>query len=241
MNISSKVPVGEVVKQNFKTASLFLENNIDYCCGGNKPISEACTEAGVNQDSLIAQLETIMAQNDPDSAYIDGMALDELAVYIEKRHHSYVRKSIPFLKASLDKICEVHGANHPELFEIRELFNESAGNLTMHLQKEELVLFPYIKKLSEAATQKKSLQKPGFGSVANPIQMMLEEHEAEGSRFDKIASLTKNYQVPADGCTTYKVTLENLKEFEDDLHRHIHLENNILFPKAAQLEKEINQ
>jgi len=240
MNISPELSVGEVVKQNFKTASLFQQNNIDYCCGGNKPISEACTEAGVDQHHLISQLETIVESNDPDSAYIDSLALDELAGYIEKRHHSYVRRSIPFLQASLDKICEVHGKNHPELFKIRDLFNESAGNLTMHLQKEELVLFPYIKKLAEAPAQGDSLQTPGFGAVSNPIRMMLEEHEAEGSRFEKIAGLSENYKIPEDGCTTYKVTMENLKEFEDDLHRHIHLENNILFPKAIELEKEMN-
>ncbi len=241
MNINPEISVGEVVKQNFKTASLFQQHNIDYCCGGNRSISAACNEAGVDATTLISKLETLVDSKDPDSIYIDSLDLDELAGYIEKRHHSYVRKSIPFLQTSLDKICEVHGGNHPELFEIRDLFNDSAGNLTMHLQKEELVLFPYIKKLAKAAAQEESLQTPGFGAVSNPIQMMLEEHEAEGSRFEKIAGLSKNYEVPEDGCTTYKVTLENLKEFEDDLHRHIHLENNILFPKAIELEKEINK
>ena len=237
MNISLKSSVGEVVKLNFKTAPLFLANNIDYCCGGNKAISDACKEVGVDPDQLIKQLETLVAEKDPDSEYINHLGLDELTYYIVKRHHVYVRESIPPLKKNLEKICQVHGEHHPELFQIKELFNGSADALTLHMQKEENVLFPYIQQLALAKKENTPLPPAHFGSVSNPIEMMLAEHQHEGERFDEIARLSNHYTLPEGGCTTYEVTLKQLSDFENDLHRHIHLENNILFPKAIELEQ----
>ena len=239
MNISSNTQVGEVVKLNFKTAPLFQTNNIDYCCGGSKTISEACIEAGIESEQLIQQLEKIAGQLDPDTEYINNLKPDELCDYIIRRHHAYVRRNIPFLQESIEKICQVHGANHPELFEIRKLFNESAGNLTMHMQKEEIMLFPYIQKMARSQEENTPISQSVFGAVSNPIGMMIAEHQAEGLRFDKIAELSDNYSIPEDACTTYEVTLNQLKDFENDLHRHIHLENNILFPKAIELEAEL--
>lgn len=238
MNISPDTFVKEVVRKNFKTASLFQANNIDFCCGGNRPISEACTEVGVNPEKLIMQLETVVAQNDPDSEYIDSLSLTELADYIIKRHHTYVRDNILFLTRNLEKICQVHGQHHPELFSIRDLFLASAGDLTMHMQKEEIMLFPFIKRL-ESAQPGSELPQAHFGSVSNPIRMMLADHQNEGDRFAEISRLTGNYETPQDGCTTYDVTMQQLRDFENDLHRHIHLENNILFPKAIELESEM--
>ena len=239
MNISTNTPVGEVVKLNFKTAQLFQANRIDYCCGGQKTISEACSAAGIKPEPLIEQLEQMAGQTDPDSLYIDNLQLDELSDYIIKRHHSYVRNTIPFLKQNLDKICDVHGDHHPELFEVRELFDGSAGALTVHMQKEELMLFPYIKKLAVAKREDALPGKSPFGTVSNPISAMLADHDNEGRRYERIAELTGDYSIPEDACTTYRVTLSQLQDFERDLHRHIHLENNILFPKAAELEAEL--
>ncbi|HYW96896.1 MAG TPA: iron-sulfur cluster repair di-iron protein [Bacteroidales bacterium] len=239
MNITANTPVGDIVKVNFKTASLFQENQIDFCCGGRKTIEQACSEAGVDQSALLGQLEAMTGMADPDTEYINSLKSDELIDYIIKRHHAYVRQYIPFLKQSLDKICDVHGENHPELFQIRDLFFGSAGDLTMHLQKEELILFPYIKKMEKAKEENLPLGKSEFGSVSNPIGMMISEHENEGQRFEKIAALSNNYNVPEDACTTYRVTINQLQDFENDLHRHIHLENNILFPKAAKMEEEL--
>ena len=237
MNISLNSSVGEVVKLNFKTAPLFLANNIDYCCGGNKAISEACNEVGIDPEQLIKQLETLVAEKDPDSEYINSLGLDELTNYIVKRHHVYVKENIPYLKKNLEKFCQVHGEHHPELFQIKELFNGSAGALTMHMQKEENILFPYIQQLESAKKENTSLPSSPFGSVSNPIEMMLAEHQNEGERFDEISRLSNNYTLPEGGCTSYEVTLKQLRDFENDLHRHIHLENNILFPKAIELEK----
>lgn len=241
MNITSNTMVKEVVRLNFKTAAIFQANNIDYCCGGDKPISDACKEAEVGADQLIEQLETLVAQKDPDSEYINNLSLKELTDYIVKRHHAYVHESIPILKKNLEKICEAHGEHHPELFAIKNLFYDSAGVLIMHMQKEELMLFPYIQRLESVNGHNAPLPNSPFGSVSNPIQMMMNEHQAEGDRFEQISKLSKNYQPPEDACSTYVVTLNQLMDFENDLHRHIHLENNILFPKAIELEKQISK
>ena len=241
MKISPETSVGEIVKLNFKTASVFRKNNIDFCCVGDKTISEACTNAGLDTDQLIGQLETIAAQNDADSQYINDLSLEELSAYIVKRHHNYVRESIPVIKKNLEKLCQVHGEHHPELFGINRLFTDSSGNLTMHMQKEELMLFPFIRRLELSSVNGSPLPQSPFGSVSNPISAMLAEHQQEGDRFDEISKLSDNYRIPEDACTTYEVTLRQLLDFENDLHRHIHLENNILFPKAIELEKQIRK
>ena len=141
--------------------------------------------------------------------------------------------------AFLDKLCKVHGERHPELFEINKLFNETAQELSAHLKKEELILFPFIKKMANAKRKGSTIEAPAFGTVENPVHMMEHEHTAEGDRFARIAELTNHYTPPADACNTYRVTYAMLEEFENDLHTHIHIENNILFPKSIQLEKEL--
>ena len=236
MNITTDTPIGEVVKINYKTATTFQSNNIDFCCGGNRTIGEACEEAGVQSDLLIGQLNDAMQESDPDADYINSLELSALADYIVNRHHAYIRKNIPFLKENIDKIARVHGGNHPELAKVKDEFYISAGELVMHMQKEELMLFPYIKRMEHAKKENRSLPSAPFGEVSNSIEVMVAEHQDEGDRFEKISKLTDNYTVPSDGCSTYDVTFRQLAEFEKDLHRHIHLENNILFPKAQELE-----
>jgi regulator of cell morphogenesis and NO signaling len=236
MKISSDSLISEVVKLNFKTAAIFQANKIDYCCGGDKTISVACGEVGINPDHLIKQLEIILNQSDPDSEYINKLGLDELCSYIVKRHHEYVRENIPILKNNLDKICMVHGKYHTELHEIRELFNDSADDLTKHMKKEENKLFPFIQRIEFAKAEQLPLPDASFGSVLNPIRTMVAEHQYESERFNKIAKLSNNYLPPADACSTYEVTLKQLREYDKDLRRHIHLENNILFPKTIRIE-----
>ncbi len=236
MTISPDSTVGEVVKYNFKTAPLFQANNIDYCCNGNRAIADACQEAGIDAKQLIQQIEELIAQNDPDTDFINNLGLGELCEYIIKRHHAYVHKSIPILKKNLEKVCQVHGEHHPELFEIKELFYGCAGDLTKHMMKEEIVLFPFIGRLESSKKTNAPTPKSPFGSVSNPIRNMVADHQNEGERFKEIARLSLNYQPPIDACTTYEVTLKQLSDFEDDFHRHIHLENDILFPKAIDLE-----
>jgi regulator of cell morphogenesis and NO signaling len=164
--------------------------------------------------------------------------LDKLCDYIEQRHHSYVVEKTPFLQQKLQKLCDVHGANHHELFEVKDLFDGAVDNLTAHMKKEEGILFPYVRKMEKF--KKEGAENPeGFGNILGPVSVMMAEHDTEGERFRKIRMITGEYQAPADGCSTYEVTYRTLEEFENDLHRHIHIENNILFPKAIEFEAEI--
>ncbi len=237
MEIKTNTSVGEIVKVNFKTAQLFEKNGIDFCCGGEVSLDEACQKSKVDINTLLPELEALVELNDPDSKYINDLELNELCDYIEKRHHTYVSDTIPFLQQKLQKLCDVHGENHPELFEIKELFQGAAENLSAHMKKEELILFPYIRKMVKLNTAALN-EKGEVGKAKETIDLMHNEHQMEGERFEKISKLSSAYSCPADGCGTYKVTYETLNDFEKDLHRHIHLENNILFKKALILESE---
>ena len=183
-------------------------------------------------------LKTLFNQRDPDTEYIDNLTLGELCNYIVKRHHVYVRKNIPLLKQNLEIICQEHGVEHPELFEIKELFVDFARDFAVHNQEEEIILFPFIHGLEAAKNDDSPLPRSPFRSVSKPIVMMIEEHDNADQRFRKISELSKNYCIPEDASATYEVTLNQLKDFENDLHIHIQIENDILFPKAIELIKE---
>lgn len=234
---NSEKQIGQFVAYDFRTAAVFAKYKIDFCCNGNRTIDEACEKKGVDSNTVLEELEVVLNSKVDQSIDYKSWPLDLLAEYIEKKHHRYVEEKIPVLRQFLDKLYKVHGARHPELFQINELFTGCVGSLASHMKKEELVLFPYVKKMVSAKLSKGAIETPHFGKVVNPIAMMMEEHDNEGERFRKIAELTNNYTPPADGCNTYKVTFAMLQEFEQDLHLHIHLENNILFPEAVKLEK----
>ena len=236
MVIDSNKTVGNIVADDYRTAGVFSQLGIDFCCKGNRTIDEVCTKKGIDKYALLEELERVTANNNNQGIDFKSWELDLLIDYIEKKHHRYVEEKIPQLLSFLLKLEQVHGAQHPELFEIKKLFKRSADELTQHMKKEELMLFPFIKKMVEANRNNAPINNPGFGSVANPIAMMMEEHENEGERFEKIVELSNNYTPPADACNTYKVTYQMLQEFEADLHAHIHLENNILFPSAIVLQ-----
>ena len=237
MVVDTNKTIGEMVADDFRTASVFSANKIDFCCKGNRTLDEVCSQKGLDVYEVLAQLEKATASNN-NTIDFNTWELDLLIDYIEKKHHRYVEEKAPILLSFLLKLEQVHGAAHPELFEIKNLFKRTADELTQHMKKEELILFPHIKQMVEAARNKTPLSAPGFGTVANPIAMMMEEHENEGNRFEKIVAISNNYTPPADGCNTYKVTFQMLQEFESDLHTHIHLENNILFPKAIVLQEK---
>ncbi len=238
MEINAQTKIGDIVKTNFRTARIFEENGIDFCCGGAISLEEACSKSDVDIHTLLPSLEEMVVVNDPDSKYMNGLELDELCDYIEKRHHSYIREHSPFIQQKLQKLCDVHGDHHQELFEVKQLFDGAAGNLSAHMQKEELVLFPYIRQMIKKKKGGNGARITS-GGILQPISQMEEEHQIEGERFRKISSLTSSYTTPPDGCNTYRITYQELNEFEKDLHRHIHLENNILFVKAQQLEREL--
>lgn len=239
MKITKETIVGVLVAQDYRTASVFKKNGIDFCCNGNRSIEEACIQKQKDAGDLIHRLEEVTVQNTGASSVdFNSWPLDLLADYIEKKHHRYIETKIQEINPFLNKVVKVHSDHHPELIEIEKLFIESAGELTTHMKKEELMLFPFIRKMV-AAKQSGTTARAPFGTVQNPIQMMIYEHNTEGERFRKIAELTGDYTPPQDSCNTYKVTYAFLKEFEDDLHQHIHLENNILFPKAIEFEQSL--
>ncbi len=239
MNTTIEKNIGEIVAENYRTAQIFKNHRIDFCCKGNRSLKEVAEKNNLDVNLLIEELEMAQLQTNNENIDFTSWALDLLADYIEKKHHRYVESQIPVLNQYLKKLCQVHGERHPELHEIYQHFKKSGGELAMHMKKEELVLFPYIRKMVKAKLNNATPEKAVFGSVQNPIQLMREEHENEGDRFRSISDLSNDYTPPADACNTYRVTFSLLKEFEEDLHRHIHLENNILFPRAEELEKQL--
>ena len=229
--------IGEFVAEDFRTAAIFSKYKIDFCCNGGRTIKEACEKKEIDSNKVIDELEAILNTSTNQTIDYKSWPLDLLAEYIEKKHHRYVEEKIPVLRQFLDKLCRVHGERHPELFKINELFTASASELASHMKNEERILFPFIKKMVKAKLENSTIQSPSFGTVENPIAMMKQEHDNEGDRFRQISQLTNNYNTPPDACNTYKVTFAMLEEFEKDLHLHIHLENNILFPEALKLEQ----
>lgn len=232
--------IGQMVAEDYRAAQVFRNHKIDFCCKGNRSIVEVAEKSHLDPAILLEEIESVKEQNNTENSDFKSWPLDLLVDYIEKKHHRYIEERIPVLNQYLEKLCRVHGEKHPELIEIAEHFNASGGELAMHMKKEELVLFPAVRKMVKAKLKHMTLERPQFGTVKNPIQMMMAEHEIEGDRFSRIEALSNNYNPPADACSTYRVTFSLLKEFEEDLHQHIHLENNILFPKAVALEQELN-
>jgi len=228
--------VGEIVAQDGRTAEVFERYKIDFCCNGNKVLSEACLDQSLTdqvEQELMMLLET-PASSGGSAVDYRTWPLDLLADFIEKKYHRETTRQIAAIQQYLDKICSVHGDAHPELFQIKDLFDEGAGELTVHMKREELVLFPFVRKMVQ--TGKRPVA--AFGAVDNPIQALTHEHEQEGERFRKIAELTGGYIVPPDGCQSYRLTFAMLEEFEAMLHLHIHLENNLLFPQALAMAQQ---
>ncbi|GAB4517955.1 MAG: iron-sulfur cluster repair di-iron protein [Allomuricauda sp.] len=240
MNNTIEKTIGELVAEDYRTAQVFKNHKIDFCCKGNRTLSEVVTTKGITLENLLEDLQAVQNSEKTGQPDFKTWPLDLLIDYIEKKHHRYVEQQIPVLKQYLTKLCKVHGARHPELHQISEHFHASAGELAMHMKKEELVLFPWIRKMLHGPSDLKSDGKTPSKTVRTPIKVMMQEHDNEGERFRKIAELSQDYTPPSDACNTYRVTFSLLKEFEDDLHRHIHLENNILFPNAELLETRLN-
>lgn len=237
MKPTENQPVGAIVATDYRSAAVFQKFGIDFCCKGGQSLHDACAKKGVDPDLLINAVEAVTADTTPLANDFRSWPLDRLSDYIADTHHTFVREQIPVLLQFLKKLCKVHGERHPELFEIYAEFHDAADHLNLHMHKEEHILFPHIARMQSAMTAHEMLPPPAFGSVQHPIGMMMHEHETEGERFARMSELTSGYQPPEDACTTYRVAFQMLKEFEENLHLHIHLENNILFPAAAAMEK----
>ncbi len=240
MQLTENKIIGELVAEDYRTAQIFKNHKIDFCCQGNRSTAAACEDKKLDTMAMVKEIESVQQQSSQNTTDYQSWPLDLLADYVEKKHHRYAEKQIPILKEYLTKICKVHGDKHPELIEIFEHFNASAGELTTHMKREELMLFPLMRKMVKEQEKGVKIDPKSFGSVIAPIQKMMSEHETEGERFREIAKLTHDYTPPADACNTYRVTFGLLKDYETDLHLHIHLENNILFPNAIKLEQELS-
>ena len=232
--------LSEIVTNNFKSAAVFEKFGLDFCCHGKKSISEACEEKGISVEEVLTQIEKLNENNpEQNQGQFNQWDLDFLVDYIVNVHHQYVRNMIPLISAHADKVTSKHGQNHPKLINVADNFTVVYKDLKQHMMKEEQLLFPYIKYLVNIRNNSAAPEAPFFGSIKNPIQMMEAEHESAGNLLADIAILTYNYTPPADACNTFKIFYQELREFEQDLHKHVHLENNILFPRSVELENDL--
>ena len=235
MSLSTTKTVRELAVEIPNATRVFEQFGIDYCCGGKKPLDEACRAANLSVQDVINALETATG---PANHSVPSDSLAELVDHIVKTHHKFTREEIARLEKLLEKVYSVHGKNHPELLAIRNTFHDLAQELTLHLMKEENVLFPYIIRLEEASLQNDPVLPPPFGSVQNPVRMMSQEHDSAGDALRQIRSASRDFSVPPDACISYRTLYQALEEFEADLHQHIHLENNVLFPRSIAMEEK---
>jgi regulator of cell morphogenesis and NO signaling len=219
---------------------VFEKLGIDYCCGGGKSLHDACMGAGISLEEVMQALEHGKERYSGESAGDwQDRPLADLAAHIVEKHHGYTRAELLRLEQLAAKVAGVHGARHPELAQVLETFRGLQADLGPHMLKEEQVLFPYIAQLEQATLKRLPPPTPFFGTVRNPIAMMVQEHDDAGDLLRKLRSATSEYTVPSDGCVSYKTLYQALEELERDLHQHIHLENNILFPRAVRMENEV--
>jgi regulator of cell morphogenesis and NO signaling len=238
MILSSDRTVRDVVLELPQATRVFEKLKIDYCCGGDRPLGEACETAGVkfeNLERMLAEAGQAEAQRN-GSIDFQKASLSELIGHILEKHHVYTKEEMARLEPLIDKVIAAHGANHPELQGVGGLFQQLCADLKPHMFKEEQILFPYIVEMERSALQHKPAPIAPFGTVNNPIRMMMMEHETVGGLLRELRALSSNYSVPADGCISYQTLYQALEVFEQDLHQHIHLENNILFPRAIEME-----
>ncbi|MEX2116906.1 MAG: iron-sulfur cluster repair di-iron protein [Bacteroidota bacterium] len=227
-----------IVTEDFRAAAVFEKYSLDFCCGGGVTIDEACSKKNIDPAPVYEELGRLDGNPKGDTPHFSAWPADELITYIVNVHHRYVREAIPALLAHTQKVAVVHGERHPEVIAVAQHFETVAKDMMAHMMKEEHVLFPYIEQLVKVKRGSEALRTPPFGNVQNPIRMMEAEHQAAGGELATVRMLTNNYIAPEDACMTYRVSFQELQQFEEDLHRHVHLENNILFPKAIALEEE---
>ncbi len=227
--------IGQIAAKDIRKAQVFNKYGLDFCCGGKKTLREACLEKGLNETQVEFELNQFKLISVNEDLTFDDWNLDILVDYIVSHHHEYVRRSLPELLSFAVKVMNAHGAAHPELIKIKQLVEEINAELMAHMVKEELVLFPFIKEMVSSGAD--TLLNQPFGSVQNPLNLMEMEHELVGKHLEEISALSDNYSLPANACSSFQMFYKLLQEFTSDLHLHVHLENNILFPKTIELEK----
>ncbi len=238
MNYTENSTLAEIVKNDTRAAKVFETYGLDFCCNGNRPLGEACGEKQIEPQKVLEDVKSATAEADT-SIDFKSMDLKDLTVYIVNKHHKYIRDASPAIKSFGQRVVNAHSANHPEVIQILDLFNRLSLELDNHLHKEELVLFPYIKSLSESNKSSIPIPVPHFRTIKNPINAMEAEHSGAGDLIHEISGLSSGFTLPQDACNTFTAYYKELKNFENDLYMHIHLENNILHPGAIALEEEL--
>jgi regulator of cell morphogenesis and NO signaling len=237
---ASTQTVREIALKQPTAIRIFEQFGIDYCCGGRKPLAEACAAGNLEIDMVIAALEVAEKKPGTEAENWTGRSLESLSSHIVATHHAYVKRELPRLAQLAQKVVSRHGSTKPELPVIATTLMRLDEELTQHLAKEEAVLFPYIARLEQSVSIGTPRPHSCFGTVANPIAMMTREHDAAGTLIAEIRRLSGNLTTPEDACPTFHAFYDGLREFEQDLHRHIHLENNIYFPRAIELERSVS-
>lgn len=234
MNTSlTSLSLAQIVNNNHQAASVFEKYHLDFCCKGKRSLEQACIEQQLSLEEVSGDLENIFAKNSSCSIInFEKMSLTQLADYIVQTHHAYVKNEMPQIQAYLHKVSSKHGDRHPELNKIFQTFNAVKEEMEGHMKKEELILFPRIKELQKLVDSENANLQLNITYLQSPITVMEQEHDHAGNLLNDIRILSNDYTPPQDACTTYRLSFAALKAFELDLHQHVHLENNILFPKA---------
>jgi regulator of cell morphogenesis and NO signaling len=218
---------------------VFEQFGLDYCCGGYRTLLDACQVANLSVEEITRSLEEA-CQSAPAGVQTRDWrkeSMTSLAAYIIDRHHFFTKQELERLEKLFAKVCAKHGERHPELFEAQQLFQALKQDLIPHMLKEEQVLFPYIARMEEAVSERRAIPQPFFGAVRNPVRMMMTEHDTAGALLKDLRGVTGGYTPPSDACASYQTLYQALAAFEADLHEHIHLENNLLFPRAVEMEE----
>ena len=227
--------VGQLAAERSEAVAVLEQAGVDFCCGGDRSLNDACRAANVDPQSVLDKIDREVAKGcDVSAVDWSSAPLTELCDHIEQTHHAFLREQLPFLTQLIDKVVDAHGKNHSELYDVRRVFGELRAELEPHMMKEEQILFPAVRALELASHQ---VTFP-FGSVQNPIRMMEHEHDNAGQALRRLRELTSEFTAPDDACNTYRALLDWLEYLEADLHLHIHKENNILFPRAVELERK---
>lgn len=233
----SSQTISEIATRSLAAVRVFERLGIDYCCGGNRPVEEACQEQGLDTAAVLLELDGALANRPADEVDWNRASLRDLIRHIVGKHHEYLKLEMPSLAQRLEKVMKVYGEqDRATLGALPRVFYDLRAEMDLHMHKEEMVLFPYIDRLEADVNSGRPVPPPPFGSVRNPIAMMEHEHDSAGAALKGMRDSTHGFAVPDHACTTYRSLLEGLRELEEDLHVHIHLENNILFPRAIALE-----
>ena len=235
----SSLSLAQIVNNNHQAASVFEKYHLDFCCKGKRSLEKACAEQQLSISKVTEDLENIFTKNNNSTVDFEKMSLTQLADYIVQTHHAYVKNEMPQIHAYLQKVSSKHGARHPELYKIFQTFNAVKEEMEGHMKKEELILFPRIKELQKLSDDENANLQLNITYLQSPITVMEQEHDHAGNLLNDIRILSNDYAPPQDACTTYRLSFAALKAFELDLHQHVHLENNILFPKAIETFRDL--